>query len=316
MNKEDGLLVGNYRFFCTFSDEAALPAYKGSIFRGVFGNALKRVVCALRRETCQSCLLSSNCLYAILFEDEQKKEVFSRLAAPPRPYVIEPSTNLETRLSAGDSFDFGLLLFGQFNKSLPYFVYAISQMGKGGIGSKINGRRAKFILDEVRCNNIPVYKSQSGELAGEDFARRLFVDSVKPNQHEATRLKINLETPLRLKFENHLIAELPFHILLRAILRRISSLFSCYAQGEPQLDYTGLVQRARDVAVEDSSLTWFDWKRYSSRQDQTMLMGGMMGTVVYKGSLVEFIPLIEAAAELHIGKQTTFGLGRFSLEKL
>jgi len=46
------MLLGEYQFHCRLSDDAVLPHYKGSTFRGVFGRALKRVVCALRKETC------------------------------------------------------------------------------------------------------------------------------------------------------------------------------------------------------------------------------------------------------------------------
>lgn len=49
------MLYGNYRFKCRFESEAHLPEYKGSTFRGVFGRALKDVVCALKRQECPGC---------------------------------------------------------------------------------------------------------------------------------------------------------------------------------------------------------------------------------------------------------------------
>ncbi len=51
------MLYGNYRFHCRFDAAAELPPYKGSTFRGVFGHALKRVVCALKRQECPACIL-------------------------------------------------------------------------------------------------------------------------------------------------------------------------------------------------------------------------------------------------------------------
>jgi len=41
------MFYGKYKFLCRLKDDANLPYYKGSTFRGVFGRALKRVVCAL-----------------------------------------------------------------------------------------------------------------------------------------------------------------------------------------------------------------------------------------------------------------------------
>ncbi len=61
---------GCYLFTARFLDDARLPEYKGSTFRGVFGHALRSVVCALRRCTCADSLLSSRCcLYPFIFEN-------------------------------------------------------------------------------------------------------------------------------------------------------------------------------------------------------------------------------------------------------
>jgi hypothetical protein len=119
-----------------------------------------------------------------------------------------------------------------------------------------------------------------------------------------------------LKYENHFEAELPFHVLVRAMLRRISSLEEAYGGGDPPLDYRGLVARAQTVTVESSSIRWFDWKRYSNRQDQAMLMGGMVGKTAYAGDLAEFLPLIRFCEKVHLGKQTAFGLGKIALAEI
>jgi hypothetical protein len=62
------MLFGEYRFHAVLEDDAILPPYKGSTFRGGFGVALKQVVCALRRQGCPACLLRRQCVYALVFE--------------------------------------------------------------------------------------------------------------------------------------------------------------------------------------------------------------------------------------------------------
>jgi CRISPR/Cas system endoribonuclease Cas6 (RAMP superfamily) len=98
------------------------------------------------------------------------------------------------------------------------------------------------------------------------------------------------------------------------MLRRISSLFNYYGDGEPDLDYRGLVRRAEDVRIANSNLKWFDWRRYSNRQDQAMLMGGIVGSVTYMGQIEEYMPLINFCSKIHLGKQTSFGLGKIKAE--
>ncbi|MHB8092928.1 MAG: hypothetical protein ACYDH8_15215 [Syntrophales bacterium] len=62
------MLLGRYCFSLTFNDDAALPEYKGSTFRGIFGHSLKKVVCALKHQECADCLLREKCVYSIVFE--------------------------------------------------------------------------------------------------------------------------------------------------------------------------------------------------------------------------------------------------------
>jgi hypothetical protein len=122
-----------------------------------------------------------------------------------------------------------------------------------------------------------------------------------------------METPLRLKQDNKLNADLPYHVLVRAALRRISSLFAVYGDGDPPLDYKGLVSGAEQVGIAENHLHWFDWSRYSARQDRRMFMGGIMGSITYDGVPADSVPLVRLGARLHLGKATSFGLGRVAV---
>lgn len=305
------MLLGRYRFACRFTEDALLPAYKGSTFRGAFGGALKKVVCAVREKDCSRCLLAARCVYARVFENVGPAPGETvRQAAPPHPYVIEPPARTQTRYAVGDLFEFTLLLFGEFTDYLPYFVYAFEAMGEQGLGGRRNHGLGRYRLEAISCNSQSLYEAERRQLVPH-APTTLMLSPGAPAQGE---LCLRLLAPLRLKFENQLMAELPFHLLVRACLRRISSLFAAFGAGEPDLDYRGLVARAREVTVRDSRLRWHDWQRYSSRQEQTMLMGGMNGEILYRGDIGEYLPLLELARELHLGKQTAFGLGRIDFE--
>lgn len=309
---------GRYNISCILKSDAILPLYKGSTFRGVFGIALKRVVCALKNQECPSCLLRSKCVYSLTFElspAEAPAESKKRVAAPPHPYVIEPANDEKQGYKAGERFNFSLILFGEINDSLPYFVYAIKHMGETGIGKRINGRRPGFELDTVTTDDGRIIFDHSQQtLAPGQFSQDIKLEDCRAdNENIVTDVTVALLTPLRLKFDNRLESNLPFHILIRAALRRISSLSTYYGRGEPDLDYRGLVKRAEQIRMNRNGLTWIDWRRYSNRQDQAMLMGGITGSVRYEGDLAEFLPLLRLSEKLHLGKQTTFGLGRITV---
>jgi len=359
--KGEDMRFGAYSFSARFHDEARLPEYKGSTFRGVFGHALRSVVCALRRRSCTDCLLASRCLYPYVFEtsplngsDDANVEgggggrIRQRLAARPHPYVIEAPPGERIRYRAGETFSFDLLLFGRANDSIPYFIYAFNEVGKSGIGSRIDGRRAGFSLVSVTSAGQLIYDGKENRMFPADVTTDLrpllnpllgctvpaavttgemvtypappttAAPSLLPasgRQATAGEIELELLTPLRLKYGNHLGASLPFHVLIRATLRRIAALCRYHGDGEPDLDYRGITARAQAVEADETGLYWFDWERYSSRQDQKMLMGGLMGRVRYSGKLDEFLPLLQFGEQVHLGKQTTFGLGKFKLKK-
>ena len=305
---------GKYRFICRLESEAVLPFYKGSTFRGIFGHALKRAVCALRFQECPACILRETCLYFQVFENHkpegrpEDKGAQSR----PHPFVIEPPIDGERRFHPGETFDCALLLFGETNERLPYFVYAFEQMGKIGIGGRVDGDRGRFVLEEVQAGDRVLFTEGTRRLLK---ATVLEILSLSLKVSDMVReVRVTIETPLRLKFENRLTADLPFHLLVRAALRRVSSLFDAFGEGEPEVDYKGLVKGAETVRVKDSALRWFDWERYSNRQNTRMLMGGMIGSITYEGDLGKYLPLLDLASRVHVGKQTTFGMGKMGFE--
>jgi hypothetical protein len=222
--------------------------------------------------------------------------------------VINPPLSTKTRFPEGSTFEFDLLLFGTANASLPYFVYAFDQMGIIGIGRATEGRRATFVLDHIRQNDLIIYDSENGKLRPEPEKEL----SITTNGSGSNiTLKVNLLTPLRLKFENRLADSLPFHVFVRALLRRASSLIEYYGNKTLEVDYAAMVQRAKEIKTIEPDIRWMDWRRYSFRQQEEMMMGGMIGSITYQGAITEFLPLIEFCEYVNIGKQTVFGLGKF-----
>lgn len=302
---------GSYEFTIVFDSSALLPPFKGSTFRGAFGAALKRVTCALRWQDCDRCLLQDTCVYRRVFE--AKAGSGSDPQTSTHPFVLEPPPTSRSTFETGEAISCRLLLFGWANDTLPYFVYAVQQMGERGLGRRGDGRRGTFHLAAVTSGGETVYDVSDGSLRPPSSLAELVLEPRGPSDSEIKEISLEIETPLRIKHENRLHADLPFHILVRAMLRRISVLSKHFGDGEPPLDYRGLVTRAADVHTVASSIRWLDWKRYSNRQDQAMLMGGIVGSATYGGRLGEFMPLLRYCEKVHVGKATTFGLGKITI---
>ncbi len=302
---------GSYRFTCTLLDNALLPSFRGSTFRGAFGVALKNVVCALRRNSCDGCLLFGRCIYARTFEIQRHapEAQRTRVVTPPHPYIIRSPFVEPTRMSAGDEFSFDLILLGEANEWLPYFICAFDAMENSGIGKKIERHRSRFAVTSVTVGDTTVYDAMGKTIR----PGRLSHDVPPPTEGAAGdgTLTVTFTTPLRLKNDNRFSGTLPFELLQRAVLRRVSALHAAFGDGDPPLDYRGLVAAAGKVDILSSTLQWQDWRRWSNRQDDEMSLGGLIGVITYRGAVGRFLPLMEQARLFHLGKQTSFGLGAF-----
>jgi CRISPR/Cas system endoribonuclease Cas6 (RAMP superfamily) len=81
------------------------------------------------------------------------------------------------------------------------------------------------------------------------------------------------------------------------------------------LDFKGLIESSKNITVEKENLSWFDWERYSNRQETKMKMGGFMGSITFEGDLEEFLPFVQLGEYVHVGKGTSFGLGKYQIKE-
>ncbi len=54
--------------------------------------------------------------------------------------------------------------------------------------------------------------------------------------------------------------------------------------------------------------------RKMSKILKPLFMGGIIGSITYEGDTGKYLPLLDIASMVHIGKQTTFGMGKTDIE--
>ena len=82
------LQLARYHLVFQSADSLRLPEYTGSAWRGVFGHALKKLVCVTREPACPGCLLYRSCVYPYIFETPPDPAVgqLTKYTAAPHPY--------------------------------------------------------------------------------------------------------------------------------------------------------------------------------------------------------------------------------------
>jgi hypothetical protein len=316
------LPVSYGRFSISLRPNAALrlPPYTGSMFRGAFGVALQRVVCVTRTYECAPCPLRDRCVYPSVFETPPPPDtqVMRKYEAAPHPFVLEPPAGGRV-LAPNEDFAVGLTLFGSVTRWLPHVIFAFERMGQVGFGSRRVTARVIRADGWVDGRPYRIYGAEDRTLAGTEACTHTAWLPVRPptdglDGQMDRRVEIEFLTPLRVKYDERLTTSLEFHILVRSLLRRIAHLSYFHCGGDPSaVAFREWTDLARSVRTVSSSLTWYEWTRYSHRQQTTMQLGGLVGRVAFEGPLGLFVPLLRLGEVTHAGKATSFGLGQYRM---
>lgn len=307
----DRFKVAHFSFQLRTATPVSLPAYAGSAFRGAFGHALKKAVCIRRDGDCGPCLVKNSCVYFYVFETPVRPEskMMRKYPYSPHPFVLRPPSEAKTEWENGEPFSCGLVLIGRAIDYLPYFILTFERMGERGIGRG----RGRLALESV-MNGDGSSVVYSGETKTLDARFQIMNGEALSGSEEAKKVTLTFLTPTRLKTQGELSGSLEFHLLIRNLLRRLSLLAYFHCGTDPaSVDARGLIKKAMDIRTLQSTLTWRDWERYSTRQDAKMKLGGVVGSVTYEGDLGPFLPYLRLGELVHVGKGTSFGLGRYNI---
>lgn len=317
----DKLSIAAYRFVLSPLEPMELPAYKGALLRGGFGATFKQMVCPEGDpQSCTPCRRRNDCPYGYVFETSppEGSQVLRNLSDVPTPFVIEPPLDQRTHYRPGDELEFQLVLVGQGINYLPYFFVVFEELGRAGLGRDRSRYRVELVemVDPLAGATATLYTASGGLLVVGDTSLTYAHLAERAARLPPQRITLRFQTPTRIKHQDRFVSRPDFHVLVRALLRRVSSLlyFHCGELWQP--DFGQLIASAAGVEMASAEVEWADWERYSTRQRQHMNLGGFVGEVTYAGDLGPFRPLLAIGELVHVGKGAVFGLGRYRLEPL
>jgi len=301
--------LARYRLECEVRTPLRLPDYAGSTLRGAFGGALRAASCMTKQKLCDGCPLLATCPYAAIFETRPPAggTTLQDFSQVPRPYVIEPPNWGARDYAPGEALAFHLVLAGRALEQLPLLLWAFARALARGIGPG-DGK-----AELVRV--VHVGETETVVLAGPDETVVAHAHAVPTGLTLADEaVTLHFETPLRLQRNGRALSarDCDAATLLKALVRRIALMHEFHAGGPLALDFKALAAAAHRIG-ERKDLRWRDWTRYSSRQQQKMALGGVVGTWTLTGDLAPFLPFLHLGQWLHVGKEATFGLGGYRL---
>ncbi|MEZ4519874.1 MAG: CRISPR system precrRNA processing endoribonuclease RAMP protein Cas6, partial [Chloroflexota bacterium] len=245
-----------------------------------------------------------------------------------RPYTFVPPRPSRKRIPAGQPFSFGLTLFGEAFRFLPYAVLAAHEMGRIGVGSGRRDGLGRFQLEEIRSHN-PFTGERTQLLApGEQLVRvaPTTIDyTLAATQAESLAarlpnsdnlLRLRFISPMRLEEKKHLYKSPDFAVLFHRLLYRIDDLGRQYAGGErrDREEVFFLNDLAGQVRMVDSRIDWVEQWSWSGRKGARTPLSGFVGTAVYYSTdWGPLLPWLLLGQGTQAGKSAVKGNGVYQL---
>ncbi len=287
------------------TEDTRLPVNKVSAIRGGIGEMLLRANC-IRDRQCDRCDFESECIV--------RRTLYSRFDQKPDfvttgdsvGYVLE-CENYNEDFQEGDVLEFHLILFGKTIVYFSQFLQAVCQLGMAGIG-KAHARYAVVSVQNTTGKEI----LRGSEIFMEHYRVRTLWDYVAYRQRGLTGQgplnRIRFHTPVTLKYQGKMQQSLSLEAMIPALCRRIYMLDCFEGMSCEQLRWDGAWPKVRKEHSRPVSVC-----RYSSTQDQKMPLRGIKGELHLEEIPKELIPLLLAGEVTHMGKNTSFGFGRYRL---
>jgi CRISPR-associated endoribonuclease Cas6 len=280
MKRYKGILMKYHEIRVYVNTEHQPSEFIGSMLRGAFGYALKKVVCINPSYVCKGCFAQNSCLFYHFYDAQN----------------ILHKYRFEIELGSAN-FDFGLKLLGDACEGLPYVLRAL-EMTLREMGLSKNN----YKFDDIRMivNEKLVYGNSHFEPL--DILPKVFeVEKYTPN------VKIKLLTPLRMKKKNKFLKEsVEIEDILRSIYQREQEVF--YHSKVFKLDYIPSYTTIASAFTHKSLL------RKSNKQKAKMNMDGLIGEISIIGIDERSYRLLKLGEVIGVGKQTVMGLGRIEVD--
>ncbi|GBU24453.1 hypothetical protein R83H12_01083 [Fibrobacteria bacterium R8-3-H12] len=263
----------------TLAKAIVFPTPIPFIFRSIIGFNLRKLVCISKNTECKNCLYKENCVYATAFDE-----------ADVHPTIL----NAEPFLSEEkiEKIKLSITFLGKFSKYDDYYLQALRRGEKFGVLKE----RISYLIE-------------NGEIKIENNEWKFNFDEQSFATSKQT-FKVAFKTPLRFKTQgkyNLQFTELDFILCLHRRCQKICSLYGA-SDSSKEYKFDGKWK------IIERNLKWVNIERWSSRQKQTMPLGGIVGDIVLSGEFSEYeLALFQFAELFNAGKNTNFGMGKSKL---
>ena len=296
-------------FVISFPRDCTLPAHKASALRGGMGQRLLEQNC-IRDRGCDRCDFEDDCMVRRIMYAKNRLPVRYGGKGESNGYIIE-CENTKTRFHQGERLQFRVTLFGRV---IPYFsqiLQAFYQLGLVGLGKD----HAPFEIVRVENDDRkPVVSGTNVFMANYEIKTVLDyaaerVRALGPGDME-TEYTMQFPAPAAIKSGGEMIDRFLADPVIRALMRRIYTMDCFEGIDLPLMSWE---EHMPEEVSEESRLC--NVTRYSSAHESRITLLGLKGEIRLTKVPEEMLLCLTAGEVLHIGSNTSFGFGRYVLER-
>lgn len=319
-------------YTCKAFDAIRLHPYKaGGQLRGAFAQVLLRVACPNHGQ----CPSEAQCPACTLLREE------THGGEQRRPYALNPpifEANEGGQIAAGQLFRFGITLFGDGLRYLPYLIVPWHGAGELGVGLHGNAGRGRFGLCEIVSLNpfsgdvecvlaegeqvvrMPERQIDHTQLLAMQPIEGVGTAVLPRNQRLHVSFALHFRTPMRIISNQEVLRVPHFGTLFKTLLKRLDDLAKQYADPQfrrPREQIDLLEAAANRVLLQTTHTEWIDLFSGSSRTHSRTPVGGFVGYAQYSASLADWQllrPWLHWGELVQVGKNTVKGDGVFRIE--
>ena len=283
------------------------PHFAGSRIRGAWGRALRQAACITGQPTCEGCAVRSHCAYGVVFDP----------AAPAQPlhpsfqngipaYLIRVPPLGARQLQPGDEIGFTLRLLAG---TQPHHKL-VEHVLRDTVNQHLF-RPGDCTLQTIERSNLPLADTTPQT-----------TPNTAPDTGHTTLSAIHIQwlTPLRLQHQGKPLfrpQDLSATALASAAWRRY--LQWCQLTRQAPAVTQAPLPSTQQCTLNTQALQWHDISRYSNTQQKHLPLGGLLGPTLLsgpQGALKALLPALRLGEQLHIGKETVFGLGQYRVQPI
>lgn len=309
------------RFTVRVLFDSILPRFKASAIRGGIGDMLLDEYCIrenIRKANdnrCESCDFLEECIVQKIMYSKMSIEPAFMSSGNSIGYIVECLDNREN-ISEGDTFQFRLILFGKNCFYLSQYLSAVYRLGVTGLGKdgtpfevvNVRNMRNEDILEGSNIYKDKYRIEKISDYASWRMKKLNLTDNPK-------YIHIQLNMPLAIKKQGKKLDEIIIEDFIDNLNRRIYSL-NCFEGNE----YPDLLSKEDMYPVMlGAESRPVRIPRYSFRKNQKIFLDGIYGYADIDISELdnknECLRKLVAGEIIHIGSNTSFGFGGYTLSK-